>query len=147
MASVYIGWHFPPRNWSFIKHWLLCTLGSSFHLKQFLTLFRPSFFYHWKVQGGSLGTSLMISGTIKASPMKLCTVIVLFRAYQNTKKNCQKYDLWRHNYVITKKPMVKFGPSRNQTNYISFERLWWEPSENVIFIEIDWLNQTLGPFK
>ena len=28
---------------------------------------------------------LMISGTIKASPMKLCTVIVLLKAYQNTK--------------------------------------------------------------
>ena len=25
----------------------------------------------------------MISGTIKASPMKLCTVIVLLKAYQN----------------------------------------------------------------
>ena len=43
--------------------------------------------------GGSLGTSLMISGTIKASPMKLCTVIVPFKAYQNTKGNFQKYDL------------------------------------------------------
>ena len=68
----------------------------------FLTLFRPGFFYHLKVQGGSLGTLLMISGTIKASPMKLCTVIVLLKAYQNTKRNFQKYDLWRHNDVITK---------------------------------------------
>ena len=31
----------------------------------------------------------MISGTIKASPMKLCTVIVLLKAYQNTKRNFQ----------------------------------------------------------
>ena len=42
---------------------------------------------------GSLGTPLMISGTIKASPMKLCTVIVLLKAYQNTKENFQNYDL------------------------------------------------------
>ena len=66
-----------------------------------LTLFKPGFFYLLKIQGGSLGTPLMISGTIKASPMKLCTVIVLLKAYQNTKRNCQKNDLWRHNYVIT----------------------------------------------
>ena len=50
-----------------------------------LTLFRPGFFYRLKVQGGSLGT-----------------VIALLKAYQNTKRNFQKYDLWRHNDVITK---------------------------------------------
>ena len=43
--------------------------------------------------GGSLETPFMISGTIKASPMKLCTVIVLLKAYQNTKINFKKYDL------------------------------------------------------
>ena len=42
---------------------------------------------------GSLGTPLMISGTIKASPMKLCTAIVLLKAYQNTERTFQKYDL------------------------------------------------------
>ena len=64
---------------------------------------------------------LMISGTIKASPMKLCTVIVLLKAYQNTKRNFQKYDL---DVTMTSllKPMAKFGPPRNQANYISFER-------------------------
>ena len=36
---------------------------------------------------------LMISGTSKASQMKLCTVIVLLNTYQNTKRNFQKYDL------------------------------------------------------
>ena len=66
-----------------------------------LTLFRPGFFYRLKVQGG-LGTPLMISGTIKASPMKLCTIIVLLEAYQNTKRNFQKYELGRHNDAITK---------------------------------------------
>ena len=53
----------------------------------------------------------MISGTIKAIPMKLCTVIVLLRAYQNTERNFQKYDLRRHNDVITK-TMAKFGPPK-----------------------------------
>ena len=37
----------------------------------------------------------MISGTSKASPMKLCTVIVLLKANQNTKRNFQNmtYDV------------------------------------------------------
>ena len=62
------------------------------HVSASLTLFRPGFFYHLKVQGGSLGTPLMISATIKASPKKLCTRIVLLKGYQNTKRNFQKYD-------------------------------------------------------
>ena len=44
----------------------------------------------------------MISETIKASPVKLCTVVVLLEAYQNAKK-FQKLDLWRHNDVVTEK--------------------------------------------
>ena len=55
----------------------------------FLTLFRPGFVYRFKVQGGPL----MISETIEASPMKLCTVIVLLSAYQNAKINFPTYDL------------------------------------------------------
>ena len=45
--------------------------------------------------GGSLGTPLMISGTIKARVIKLCTRIVLLKAYQNTKRNFKilKLDL------------------------------------------------------
>ena len=43
----------------------------------------------------------MISGIIKASQEKLCTVIVLLKAYQNTKRNFQKYDIGRHNDIIT----------------------------------------------
>ena len=42
---------------------------------------------------GVFRDTLKISGTSKASPMKLCTVIVLLNTYQNTKKNLQKYDL------------------------------------------------------
>ena len=88
-----------------------------------LTIFKPGFFYRLKVQGvgGIFRDPLMISGTIKASPMKLCTVIVLLKAYQNTKRNFQKSDLRRHNDVITK-TMAKSGLPRNQANYISFER-------------------------
>ena len=63
----------------------------------------------------------MISGAIKASLVKLCTVIVLLKAYQNTKRNFHKYDLWRRNDVITKNN-GKFEAPRNQTNYISFDR-------------------------
>ena len=63
----------------------------------------------------------MISGTIKASPMKLCTVIVLLEAYQNTKRNFQNmtYDVTMTSLLKT---MAKFGPPRNQVNYVSFER-------------------------
>ena len=43
------------------------------------------------------------------------------------------------------KTMEKFGPLGNQTNYTSFERYWWELTENVTFIEIECLNQTLWP--
>ena len=60
-------------------------------------------FYRLKVQWG---TPLMISGTIKASPMKLCTVILLLKAYQNTERNFQNmtYDVTMTSYdVITEK--------------------------------------------
>ena len=53
---------------------------------------------------GSLGTPpLMISGTIKASQTKLCTLIVPLKTFQNTKKKIfyESY-LWRPNDVITK---------------------------------------------
>ena len=52
---------------------------------------------------GSLETpSLMISGTIKANHMKLCTLIVPLKTFQNTKKIFHESYLWRHNDVITK---------------------------------------------
>ena len=44
---------------------------------------------------------------------------------------------WRHN-----KTMAKFG----LTNYISFERYWWELSKNVLFIEFIQLCQKLWAF-
>ena len=43
-------------------------------------------FLSFKGPMGSLGDPLMISGTSKASPMKLCTVVVLLNTYQSTKK-------------------------------------------------------------
>ena len=46
-------------------------------------------FYRLKVQG-VFRDPLIISGTIKASPMKLRTVILLLKAYQNTKKKFSK---------------------------------------------------------
>ena len=103
-------------------------------------------FLPFKGPRGSLGTPLMISGTIKASPMKLCTVIVLLGAYQNTKRNFQNmtYDVTMTSLLKT---MAKFRPPQNQVNYISFERKWWELSENVICIEIESLNQKLWSFK
>ena len=42
--------------------------------------------------------------------------------------------------------MRKFGPPRNQTKYISFERFWWELSKNVIFIKFEPLCQKLWAF-
>ena len=58
----------------------------------YLNPIQAKLFYRLKVQGGggSLGTPLMILGTIKTSPMKLCTVIVLHKVYQNTKRNFSK---------------------------------------------------------
>ena len=95
----------------------LTVVFSQFYSNIILTLFRPGFFYCLKVQGGSLGTLLMISGTIKASPMKLCTVIVLLKTYQNT----EIFENMTYDVTMTSllKTIAKFGPLRNQTNYHS----------------------------
>ena len=50
---------------------------------------------------------------------KLCTDMQLLKAYQNTKRNLQKSDFWRHNDVITKN---NGKIQRNLSNDISFER-------------------------
>ena len=44
----------------------------------------------------------MISGTIKTRPMKFCTVIVLFEAYQNTKRHFQNLT-----YDVTMTQLIK----------------------------------------
>ena len=63
-----------------------------------LTLFSQAFL---PFKGrGVFWNPLMISGINKSSPVKLCAVIVLLKAYQNTKRNFRKSDLRRHNDVI-----------------------------------------------
>ena len=44
------------------------------------------------------------------------------------------------------KTSPKFGPPRNQLNYISFERYWREVSKNVVFLECEPLCQKLWAF-
>ena len=83
-------------------------------------IFNP--FHCLKVQG-SLGTPSpqKISATIQGSPMKLCTVIVLFMVYQIHEEIFRNLS---YDVTVTSllKTMGKFGPPRNQTNYISLER-------------------------
>ena len=78
--------------------------------------------------------------------MKLCTVIVLLKAYQNTKRNFQKYDLWRHNDVITKNN-GKIQISAKPGKLYIIRKDVMRASQNVSFIEIESLNQKLWPFK
>ena len=66
-----------------LKFWVVCI--NPIQARLFLLFKGP--------RGGGFKDLLMISGTIKASPMKPCTVIVLLKTYQNTKRNFQKYDL------------------------------------------------------
>ena len=80
----------------------------------FLLIQDPRLFLSFRGPGG-------LSGTIPASPMKICTVIELLKAYQNTKeilKNLASDDMM----TLLLKRMGKLGPPRNQANYISFER-------------------------
>ena len=44
------------------------------------------------------------------------------------------------------KAIAKFGPPRNQTNFISFEMFLYQLSKNVLFIEFEPLCQTLWTF-
>ena len=102
------------------KHLFLVCIRRVTIAVSLLTLFRPGFFYRLRVRR-DIRDSLMILRTIEASPMKLCTAIVLLKAYQNTKRNFPKSDLWRHNDVITKNN-GKIRTSGNHANGISFER-------------------------
>ena len=67
----------------------------------------------------------MISGTIQASPMKLCTVIVLLKVYYNTKRNCQK------KLDPCKTRQIMYHLKGNDESFF----------ENVVFNEIEFLNQ------
>ena len=64
----------------------------------------------------------MIFGTIQASPIKLCTVILLLKTYQNTKRNFFKNLIYDVTMTSLLKTMRKFGPPRNQTTNTAFER-------------------------
>ena len=61
--------------------------------KNTLNPIQARLFLPFKGPRGVFRDRLMISGTIKGNPMKLCTVIVLIEVHQNTKGNFQKYDL------------------------------------------------------
>ena len=54
----------------------------------------------------------------------------------------------RDDVIMTSLPktMEKCGPPRNQTNYISFKRYWWELSKNALFIEFESLCQKVWAF-
>ena len=65
--------------------------------------------------------------------MKFCTVIVLLKAYQNTKRNFQEYDLWRYNDVITKNNGKIRTSAKPEKLYI-IRKVIRKLSENVIFI-------------
>ena len=60
---------------------------------------------------------LMISGTVKASPMKLCKIIVLLKVYQNTKRNIQNMAC-----DVTVTSLLKLWENSDLRNYKSFER-------------------------
>ena len=60
---------------------------------QALNPIQARLFLPFKGPRGVFRDPLMISGIITASPMKLCTVIVLLKAYQNTKRNFEIYEL------------------------------------------------------
>ena len=68
-------------------------------------------FLPFKGRGSSLGTLLMISGTIKASQLKLCTIIVLPNKFQNTKNKFQntknKFQNTKNKFQNTKNKFQK----------------------------------------
>ena len=88
----------------------------------------------------------MTSGTIKASPIRLCTVIVLLKAYQNTKRNFQNmtYDVtmtsllkpWQNSDLRETRQIIYHSKGNDE----SFPKMYF-------FVEIESLNQTLWPFK
>ena len=87
----------------------------------------------------------MISGTIEASPMKLCTVVVLLKAYQNTKRSFKNMT-----YDVTMTSLLNNGKIRTSAKpdklYI-IRKVMLRAIGNVIFIQIESLKQKLGSFK
>ena len=69
---------------------------------------------------------LMISGTFQASPTKLCTVTVLLKAFQNTKRNQFKnltYDVtmplllkqWEHSDLLETKQILYHSKANDES--------------------------------
>ena len=63
----------------------------------------------------------MISETIQASPMKLCTVIVLLKTYENTQRKFQKSDIctsllkqWENWDLLETKQIIYFLKGNNE---------------------------------
>ena len=67
----------------------------------------------------------MTSGTINASPMKLFPVIVLFKAYKNTKRNFQNmtYDVtmtsllkqWENSELPETRPIIYLSKGNDES--------------------------------
>ena len=70
----------------------------------------------------------MISVTSKASPMKLCTVIVLLKIYQNTERNFQNMT-----YDVTMTSLLKLWKN---VDFLETKQVIYR-SKGVIFIEIE----------
>ena len=85
---------------------------------------------------------LIISETIKASPMKVCKLLVPRNAHQNTERNFEKSDIWRHSDVTNKHNRKILTSGKPDKLYI-FRKVIWKLFENITCIEIDWLNQKL----
>ena len=60
-------------------------------------------------------------------------------AHSTFHKICKfKNHVTRNDVIMTSLPktMEKYGPQRNQKNYISFKRYWWELSKNVLLLNL-----------
>ena len=79
--------------------------------------------------------------------MKLCTIIVLPKAYQNTKGNFQNDYLWRHNDVITKNNVKIRTTVKPDKLYIIRKIMMKAFQKCNFFIEIERLNQKSWPFE
>ena len=92
-------------------------------------------------------SSLCFSESVYKTCQRQLTELKLGKLIVHSKfhKICKYDKKWRHNDIITKNN-GNCGAPRNQTNYKSFERYWWELSENVHFIEFEPLCQKLWTF-
>ena len=88
---------------------------------------------------------LNISAISQLTITKFGTLEEFDMLFSKMKKKC-KSVVWP-SYDVTTKPIANFGPPRNQSKYISIDRVWWELFKNAIFIEFKQLNQKLWACK